>query len=87
MTQHRLDELMDKAKNSSVSREEIAEICGSILESTSRHSKEIKTRLNQIEEKLVNLQEKLNEIREKLSPAFGVIIEDEEDEEYDEEED
>ena len=79
MTQTRLDELNEKIKHSDISLAEIAEIVSSNLESSSRHSKDIKNRMKILEEKLTYIEEKLDEILTNQSPAFGVIIEDDED--------
>ena len=79
MTQARLSELMSKAQESKIEINELAEICGAILESVSRHSKEIKSRLKNLEDQVNTISTKLEEIAENQSPAFGVILEDEED--------
>lgn len=79
MKQTRLDELNEKIKNSEISLIEVAEIVSATLESSSRHSKEIKSRLSSIEENLSEINKKLEKILSNLSPAFGVVIEDEED--------
>lgn len=79
MTQSRLDELNEKIKSSSISLSEIAEIASATLESNSRHSKEIKSKLKILEEKMTYIEEKLDEILSNQSPAFGVIIDDDED--------
>lgn len=79
MKQTRLDELNEKIKNSEISIIEVAEIVSATLESSSRHSKEIKLRLSSIEENLNNMNKKLDKILNNLSPAFGVVIDDEED--------
>lgn len=57
----------------------MAEIVSATLESSSRHSKEIKLRLSSIEENLNDMNKKLDKILNNLSPAFGVVIDDEED--------
>ena len=79
MKQTRLDELNEKIKNSEISIIEVAEIVSATLESSSRHSKEIKSRLSSIEENLNDMNKKLDKILNNLSPAFGVVIDDEED--------
>ena len=79
MKQTRLDELNEKIKNSDISLIEVAEIVSATLESSSRHSKEIKSRLSSIEENLNEMNKKLDKILNNLSPAFGVVIDDEED--------
>ena len=42
MTQSRLDLLIEKANNEEITLSEVTEIVGSILQSNSRHSKDIK---------------------------------------------
>jgi len=79
MTQARLDELMNKANNNEINLNEVAEICGAILESNSRRSKDISNRIKLLEDKLSYIEEKLDLIESNTSPAFGIIIEDEED--------
>ena len=81
MTQTRLDQLMEKVSDKTIEMHEIAEICGAILESNSRRSKDISNRMKIIEEKMAYIEEKLDEILTNQSPAFGVIIEDDEDDE------
>ena len=81
MTQTRLDQLMEKAANKTIELSEVAEICGAFLESNSRHSKDIKSKMKVIEEKLAYIEEKLDEILTNQSPAFGVIVEDDDEEE------
>ncbi len=79
MKQSRLDELNDKIKNVEIDIVEVAEIASANLESSSRHSKEIKTRLSSIEENISEINKKLDKILNNLSPAFGIVIEDEEE--------
>jgi hypothetical protein len=79
MTQARLDELIAKANNSEIEVNEVAQICGAILESVSRHSKDIKSRLKVLEDKMSYIEERLDLIQKNTSPAFGIIIDDEED--------
>jgi hypothetical protein len=79
MTQARLDELIAKANNKEIEINEMAQICGAILESISRHSKDIKSRLKVIEEKVSYIEERLDLIQKNTSPAFGIIIDDDEE--------
>lgn len=79
MTQSRLNELNEKIKNSEISLAEIAEIVSATLESVSRHSKDIKSKIKNIEDKLSYIEERLDDIQNNTSPAFGIIVEDEED--------
>lgn len=73
MTQNRLDELMEKAANKEIDMNELAEICGAVLQSTSRHSKEIKNKLLSIEKRLDDIEKNMDSIKDLSSPAFGVI--------------
>lgn len=75
MTQIRLDELMEKAANKEIDINELAEICGALLQSTSRHSKEIKSKLAAIEKRFDDLEKNMDSIKDLSSPAFGVISE------------
>lgn len=75
MTQIRLDELMEKAANKEIDINELAEICGALLQSTSRHSKEIKNKLAAIEKRFDDLEKNMDSIKDLSSPAFGVISE------------
>lgn len=86
MTQTRLNELMKKVSENSINLNDLAEICGSLLESNSRHSKEIKTKIKELEDQIFELSEKLDMILENQNPAFGIIVDDEEEDE-DEEDD
>lgn len=73
MTQNRLDELMDKAASKEIDMNELAEICGALLQSTSRHSKEIKNKLAMIEKRLEDIEKNMDSIKDLSSPAFGII--------------
>lgn len=73
MTQNRLDELMDKAVSKEIDMNELAEICGALLQSTSRHSKEIKNKLAAIEKRLDDIEKNMDSIKDLSSPVFGVI--------------
>lgn len=73
MTQIRLDELMEKAANKEIDINELAEICGALLQSTSRHSKDIKNRLVAIEKRLDDIEKNMDSIKDLSSPVFGVI--------------
>ena len=81
MTQNRLNELNEKIQKETISICEVAEICSASLESSSRHSKDIKNILKSIEDKLAYIEEKIQELEDKSNLGFGVILEDEEDEE------
>ena len=58
---------------------EVAEIVGACLQSFSRHSNEIKAKLTLLEEQTYVLEEKLDMILDNQSPAFGVIVDDDEE--------
>jgi|APGre2960657404_1045060.scaffolds.fasta_scaffold79509_1 hypothetical protein len=79
MTQNRLNDLNEKIEKETISLSELAEICSSALESSSRHSKDIKSMLKSIEDKLIALEEKIQELEDKSNLGFNVILEDEED--------
>ena len=76
MKSSRLDELMSK-ENLTIS--ELAEICGSTLQSLSRHSNEIKSKLKDVENKIDALEKKIDDIY-RFQPVFGVISEMEDEE-------
>ena len=79
MTQNRLNDLNEKIEKETITMSELAEICSSSLESSSRHSKDIKNMLKSIEDKLSLIQEKIQELEDKSNLGFGVILEDEKD--------
>ena len=79
MTQNRLNDLNEKIENNTITLSEVAEICSAALESVSRHSKDIKGALKNIEEKIFDIEEKIQELDNKSNLGFSVIIEDEED--------
>lgn len=79
MTQNRLNDLNEKIEKETITISELAEICSASLESSSRHSKDIKNILKSIEEKLSVLEEKIQELEGKSNLGFRVILEDEED--------
>lgn len=79
MTQNRLNDLNEKIEKETITISELAEICSASLESSSRHSKDIKNILKSIEEKLFVLEEKIQELEGKSNLGFSVILEDEED--------
>lgn len=79
MTQNRLKDLNEKIEKETISISELAEICSAALESSSRHSKDIKNILKNIEDKLSDLEEKIQELEGKSNLGFSVILEDEED--------
>jgi hypothetical protein len=79
MTQSRLDELKDKIKSDTIVLSEIAELCSETLETVSKHSKDIKSKLSNIENQLELLKKEIQEMNEKSNLGFGVILDDEED--------
>lgn len=76
MKQSRLDELMTKEN---LSTAELGEICGSILQSLSRHSNDIKNKLKELEKRIDKIENKMTDVY-KFQPAFGIITDMEEDE-------
>lgn len=48
MTESRLNELIEKSKSTGISNEEIFEVLAATLQSVSRHSKDIKIKLDQL---------------------------------------
>jgi hypothetical protein len=79
MKQTRLDEIL--AKGDSITTSELAEICGATLLSVSRHCTELKQKVSSLEKKVIDLEAKIKELDCNLNPAFGVIVEDFEEEE------
>jgi len=79
MKQNRLDELMQKANDEKITLSEVAEIIGACLQSFSRHSNDIKAKIYLLEEQMYVLEEKLDMILYNQSPAFGVIVDDDEE--------
>lgn len=79
MTQNRLNDLNEKIEKETITLSELAEICSASLESSSRHSKDIKSLLKNIEERLVSIEEKIQDLESKSNLGFSVILEDEED--------
>lgn len=74
MKQSRLDQLLEKANNNEISIAELTEICAATLQSVSRHSNDIKNKLDSLEKKIAQLETELNKISE-FEPVFGVIDE------------
>jgi hypothetical protein len=79
MKQTRLDEILAKGDN--VTTSELAEICGATLLSVSRHCTELKQKISSLEKKVSELELKVKELDCNLNPAFGVIVEDFEEDE------
>ena len=79
MTQKRLDESMQKSEQQSLSISDIGEICGALLESSSRHSRDLKTKINSLEQTIIELKNEIQDLKDKSGLGFGVILEDEED--------
>jgi cell division protein FtsB len=79
MTQKRLDDLMQKSEQQSLSISDIGEICGALLESSSRHSRDLKNKLNSLEQTVIELKKEIQDLKDKSGLGFGVILEDEED--------
>ena len=79
MTQKRLDDLMQKSEQQSLSISDIGEICGALLESSSRHSRDLKNKINSLEQTVIELKKEIQDLKDKNGLGFGVILEDEED--------
>jgi uncharacterized protein YceH (UPF0502 family) len=79
MTQKRLDDLMQKSEQQSLSISDIGEICGALLESSSRHSRDLKNKINSLEQTVIELKKEIQDHKDKSGLGFGVILEDEED--------
>ena len=77
MTQTRLNDLLDKAKNDLISLNEVAEICGATLQSNSKHAKDIKDLLTKMNNRLDTIEQKINYLYENNSPVFAAVLEDE----------
>ena len=77
MTQTRLNQILEKVQADSVTLSEITEITAAILQSTSKHSHDIKDTLNKISTKLDNIENKVNYLYENNSPVFAAVYEDE----------
>lgn len=73
MTQNRLDELMEKVASKEIDINDLAEICGAILQSNSKHSKDIKNRLSTVEKRLEDIEKNMDSIKDLSSPVFGII--------------
>ena len=79
MTQNRLNDLNEKIEKETISLVEVAEICSATLESSSKHSKDIKNMLKSFEDRISSLEEKIQELEDKSNLGFIVILEYEED--------
>lgn len=60
MTESRLNELIEKSKTEKVSNEEILEVMAATLQSVSRHSKDIKQRLDQLTDLLIEIKQDMS---------------------------
>ena len=60
MTESRLNELIEKSKTEKVSNEEILEVMAATLQSVSRHSKDIKQRLDQLTDLLIEIKQNIS---------------------------
>lgn len=69
MTESRLNELLNKSKTDSITNEELFEVLAATLQSVSRHSKDIKSKLDDIDKKINTLMQETTE------SFFGRIIE------------
>ena len=79
MTQKRLDDLMQMSNDKTLTISDLGEICGSLLESSSRHSKDLKIKINHLEQTILELKKEIQDLKDKCGLGFGVILEDEED--------
>jgi uncharacterized FlaG/YvyC family protein len=77
MTQTRLNDLLEKAKQDVITISEVAEICGAALQSNSKHAKDIKDLLHKLNNRLDILEQKINFLYENNSPVFAAVLEDE----------
>ena len=73
MTQTRLNDLLDKAKNNEITLGEVAEICGATLQSNSKHAKDIKDLLTKINNRLDTLEQKINYLYENNHYEINLI--------------
>lgn len=60
MTESRLNELIEKSKSEKVSNEEILEVVAATLQSVSRHSKDIKQKLDQLTDLLIEIKQDMS---------------------------
>ena len=56
MTQTKLDDLMQKSIDKTLTISDLGEICGALLESSSRHSKDLKIKINHLEQNILELK-------------------------------
>lgn len=83
MKPSRLKEIMALADEGSATVNECIEIAGAALESSSRHSTEIKDLLKNILQKQAEIDNKLNYLLVRNAPIYAARIEDEIEEEED----
>jgi cell division protein FtsB len=50
-----------------------------LLESSSRHSRDLKNKINSLEQTVIELKKEIQDLKDKSGLGFGVILEDEED--------
>ena len=79
MTQKRLDDLMQMSNDKTLTISDLGEICGALLESSSRHSKDLKNKINHLEQTILELKKEIQDLKDKSGLGFGVILDDEED--------
>ena len=79
MTQKRLDDLMQMSNDKTLTISDLGEICGALLESSSRHSKDLKIKITHLEQTILELKKEIQDLKDKSGLGFGVILEDEED--------
>ena len=71
MTEARLNEILSKAENEEISNNELLEVMAATLKSLSRHSKDIKSKIDKMEEMINGIKGNSNYFE-----SWGKIIED-----------
>lgn len=80
MKESRLNELLEKSKQSEISNNEILEVMAATLQSVSRHSKDIKYKLDQMTELLFEIKKEIkNDVNHSVLTGWGKIEEPDQD--------
>lgn len=80
MKEYRLNELIEKLNEDEISNNEILEVVAATLQSVSRHSKDIKYKLDQMTELLFEIKKELkNDTASSILKVWGKIEEEEPD--------